>query len=204
MVDGGVVPQAPTRDYRKAELLRIASSLFRQRGYHGVGMRAIAEAAHIQAASIYYHYASKEELLYEAICIVDRDFILEQLPILDREEMSYSSRLTSLIYAHLGHVATNLDIWWISATELRSLSGDNFAAIQGYRRIYQDRIVQHIAAGIQAGEFDTPDPELSTLSMLDMLNGVHKWFQPNGRLSVDEIAECYSEFSLRQLGVRGT
>ncbi|MDT7702859.1 MAG: hypothetical protein QOJ30_5184, partial [Pseudonocardiales bacterium] len=62
-------PAAPrTRSgARRAEIVALASRMFRERGYHAVGMRAIAEAADMQAASLYHHFRNKEELLLEAI-----------------------------------------------------------------------------------------------------------------------------------------
>ena len=47
-------------------LVALASRLFRERGYHGVGMRTLAEAADMQAASLYHYFRNKEELLLEA------------------------------------------------------------------------------------------------------------------------------------------
>jgi AcrR family transcriptional regulator len=45
-------------------ILEAASALFAERGYRATSMRAIAEEVGITKAALYYHFASKEELLH--------------------------------------------------------------------------------------------------------------------------------------------
>ncbi|MHA6794351.1 TetR/AcrR family transcriptional regulator [Pseudonocardia bannensis] len=194
-------PASPARraGARRAELIALASRLFRERGYHGVGMRAIAEAADMQAASLYHHFRNKEELLLEAIFVVDRDLIVDQLPILDGPG-SHRERLTRLVRGHVLHIGDNRDAWWVASRELRALSPERLDAVQVYRRRYQHRIAEFIADGVRAGEFDCDDPRLATLAVLDMINGLNEWYSTSGRLSITELADRYSVMVLRQLG----
>lgn len=183
---------------RRAELVALASRLFRERGYHGVGMRTLAEAADMQAASLYHHFRNKEELLLEAIFVVDRDLIDDQIPILDGPG-THRERLARLVRAHVLHIAANRDAWWVAARELRALSPEKLDTVQVYRRRYQHRIARHLADGVRAGEFDCADPRLATLAVLDMINGLNEWFDPAGRLTIEEIADRYAELVVRQL-----
>ncbi len=62
-------PAAPRADNRLAGLLDAAARRFAERGYAGTTMRDIAEGAQMLPGSLYYHFASKEDLLvavYEA------------------------------------------------------------------------------------------------------------------------------------------
>jgi AcrR family transcriptional regulator len=47
----------------REKLLRLAARAFGTQGYAATTMRGIADQAGIEAASIYYHFSSKEELL---------------------------------------------------------------------------------------------------------------------------------------------
>jgi TetR/AcrR family transcriptional regulator, cholesterol catabolism regulator len=193
-------PVAPIRrgGTRRAEIVALASRLFRERGYHGVGMRGIAEAANMQAASLYHHFTNKEELLLEAIFVVDRDLIVEQLPLLDASG-SYADRLSRLVRAHVLHIGTHRNAWWVAARELRALSPERFDAVQAYRRRYQHRIAEFIAEGVRAGEFECDDSALTTIAILDMVNGLNEWFSPAGRLGIEELGDRYAAMVLRQL-----
>jgi TetR/AcrR family transcriptional regulator, cholesterol catabolism regulator len=183
---------------RRPEIVALACSLFRERGYHGVGMRAIAEAAHMQAASLYHHFTNKEELLLQAIFVVDRDLIVEQLPLLDGPG-SHAERLALLVRAHVVHIGNNRDAWWVAGRELRALSPANLDTVQGYRRRYQHRIAEFIDDGVRAGEFVCDDSRLATIAILDMLNGLNEWFSPAGRYTIEELADRYVQMVLRQL-----
>ena len=61
--------RTPRSDSRLHGLLDVAASLFAQRGYAATSMRDIALGVKMLPGSVYYHFASKEELLvavYEA------------------------------------------------------------------------------------------------------------------------------------------
>jgi AcrR family transcriptional regulator len=192
-------PRGPRSAARRAELVAVASRLFRERGYHGVGMRAIAEAADIQAASLYHHFASKEELLLESIYVVDRDLVADQLPILEAEG-TYRERLARLVRGHVGHIGANRDAWWVAGRELRALSPEKLDEVQVYRRRYQHALGDFLAAGTAAGEFACEDARLSALAVLDMINGPNEWWEPAGRLAIDELAARYAALALRLVG----
>ena len=54
---------APHSDNRLPTILDAAAQLFRRKGYRVTSMRDIAAASGMLAGSLYYHFASKEELL---------------------------------------------------------------------------------------------------------------------------------------------
>jgi len=48
----------------RERIISVAETLFNKRGFDGASMRDIAAAASMQPASMYYHFSSKEELLW--------------------------------------------------------------------------------------------------------------------------------------------
>jgi len=61
-------PDVPPRRGRKSEISRgqildAAARMLRRQGYGNTTLRKIAEVAGIQAGSIYYHFASKDEIM---------------------------------------------------------------------------------------------------------------------------------------------
>jgi AcrR family transcriptional regulator len=57
-----ITPGRPEVDPR-TEILDAAASLFAERGYAGTSTRRIAERAGMRQASMYYHFAGKEDIL---------------------------------------------------------------------------------------------------------------------------------------------
>src|SRR5688572_27314955 len=56
-----------TGQTRRDELLRIAGSLFAQRGFKNTTVRDIADAAGILSGSLYHHFDSKESMVDELL-----------------------------------------------------------------------------------------------------------------------------------------
>jgi len=93
------MPPATTRrppTSRRDEVLATAAELFVERGYHGTSIRDIADAAGVRPASLYSHFASKEQILVE---LVDRylDALLPRLAEAAAEPGDGATRLTGLI-----------------------------------------------------------------------------------------------------------
>ncbi len=57
------VQHAPVRDNKRPQLLDSAARNFCEHGYNAASMRDIAAAAGMKAGSMYYYFASKEDLL---------------------------------------------------------------------------------------------------------------------------------------------
>jgi len=58
-------PASPTR---RREMLDIAAAMFAREGYHGTSMRALAERAGVNPASLYHYFRSKEDVLLD-VCL---------------------------------------------------------------------------------------------------------------------------------------
>lgn len=61
-MEGPATRAARPRD-RKSQLAEVASELFRNRGYHGVGINDIAAAAGITGPALYRHFTDKQAIL---------------------------------------------------------------------------------------------------------------------------------------------
>ncbi len=57
----------PVRDATREDIMLCAAHLMRDQGYAMTTLRQIADAADIKAASIYYHFASKDDLLLQVL-----------------------------------------------------------------------------------------------------------------------------------------
>lgn len=93
---------APTlrADNRRQALVDAAAAAFREFGYHAASMREVAGRAGMLAGSVYYHFASKDELL-EAVYAegVRRisDQVLEEIKAINEPR----ARLRAALEAHL-------------------------------------------------------------------------------------------------------
>lgn len=184
---------------RQAEIVRVATGLFAEHGYRAVGMRTIAKTVGVRTSSLYYHFSSKESLLYAITLDVTRTFLDEHLPLLSGPG-SAAERLASLIRAHVVYFACHRLQQSVVNRELRELSPEHLQETVQHGRDYQRVIQRFIAEGVESDEFHVEDPRVAGIALLDMINGINRWLQENGRLSIEELAEEYAGLSLQLLG----
>jgi AcrR family transcriptional regulator len=67
------MPARPETLSSREKILDVAEALFARRGYAGVGMREVAEAAHLGKSSLFHHFRSKASLYLAVLArVLDR------------------------------------------------------------------------------------------------------------------------------------
>ena len=191
-------PGADNATPRGKEILAIATQLFYRHGFSAVGMRMIADAAGVRPASIYHHFESKERMLFDVILEITRDFMDAHLPILD-EEGPYQDRFERLLRAHITYFWEHRYSMSVGLREMRHLTKAHQVQVRKHRTRYQRRVQSFIAEGVTAGEFVTAEPSLAGLVVLDLVNGVNGWFNPQRSLSIEEVAEHHVRLIMQDI-----
>lgn len=182
----------PTKD---SEIFDAAASLFKQKGFHATSMQDIADAVGMQKGSLYYHIASKEELLFR-ISHAAISAITEQLEEIAVAPLTPSKKLGAVIQIHVKTLCDKLDLMSVFLKESNTLTADQQAQILAYRRRYEELFRGILRAGIEAGEFREMDVGAVADALLGMLNWMHQWYRPDGRLTPDEIADIFTDLAL--------
>jgi AcrR family transcriptional regulator len=177
---------------------RAGISLFKLHGYDGTSVRALAEAVGLEAASLYHHFPSKQEILYDIFERTMDDF-LDGLQRVLGSNASFEERLRATVRFHVLFHIDRRDEAFISHSDLRSLTAANRRRIYAKRDLYETTLRDFLAAGVEAGVFETPDVALTTIAILTMCSSVADWFVDGGRLSAAEVAEAYADMTLRLL-----
>jgi TetR/AcrR family transcriptional regulator, cholesterol catabolism regulator len=101
-----------------------------------------------------------------------------------------------------GHVAVlTADVGEASVFvhEWRALGPARRGAILERRDAYQARFRRYIEDGIAVGAFAMTDPSIAASTILSAVNGVAGWYDPDGRLAADRIADHLVDLSMRML-----
>lgn len=183
---------------RREQIVTAAARIFAEQGYAAVGMREIADAVGIRGASLYHHFAAKEEILY-AICLtVTEEPNTLNLPLLDAAGTP-SQRLAALVRAHLEHLHRRRVEHLVGLHEMAALTPEHRAVVDDHRRYYQRRVRGCVAAGVASGEFAVPDARLAAFAICDMLNGFSHWFHDDRDLCLDDVVEGYVDLVVGRL-----
>ncbi len=183
---------------RTSEILEIAAKLFYERGFSDVGMRLIAETTGISVATLYYHFASKADILLQITFGVTKEFVETLLPLLE-DDATMTERLQTLIRCHIERRWERR--YWVSTAlrELRQLDPEWRKQVDNYLRRYFHTVQTFIEHGVTEGVFVVEHPRIATLALFDMIHGINDWFQTDGALSIDEMATLYAEYAVHNL-----
>lgn len=167
---------APRQDNRRQQLLDTAAHLFRQHGYHATSMRDIASAVGMLPGSIYYHFASKDELLVT----VYREGVSRIAERLDAAVAGKKEPWQQLEAACIAHLQTLLDHSDYAQVVIRVLPDDAPAVrvrLAALRDQYEERFKDLVAA------LDLPayvDRHYLRLLLLGALNWSQVWYRRGG------------------------
>ena len=193
-------PRDPTREgvETRDEIEEAAVDLFARLGYHATSMRAIAEAADIQPAAIYHWFPSKESILIQ----LQNDF-MERLTAAVTSAMEKVGRpalkLAAAVREHVVYHGLHTREAFVTDSEIRALSDEAREVLVESRDGYEEMFRSLIVDGIEAGELKTPDPAVATYAILLQCTGVALWYQADGPLGLERIAELHVELVLGSL-----
>lgn len=189
---------------RRQEILRAAAEVFKRRGFGRTTLNDVANETGIDRASLYYYFASKEELFQELVMdAVEMNLTIatairdgpgtaaEKLRRLVEEIMQkYASQypvLYVLIQENLRHVAPEHSGW---AARMRELTHE-----------YENVVIELVETGRTDGTLRPIAPAwLIAYGILGTVSWTHRWFNPSrSAVSADEIGGAYAEMLLEGL-----
>ncbi|GAB3691214.1 TetR/AcrR family transcriptional regulator [Corynebacterium nasicanis] len=184
-----------------ADLIReTATELFFEKGYAGTSLREVAAGVGLQIGSLYNHIASKEDLLQQVMGGVIDDLVREQGRAMAVPGDAVE-KLRSAIDCHVRFHATRAAEVFIGNFNLIALSEGARSQVIEKRNTYERNFQTLIEEAGKAGLVDIIDARLHTFSIVGMGSHIAGWYRPGGRLSLDDIAEKYTIFALRELNV---
>jgi len=187
-----------TRPTRKKQDLRNliiqkAGELFGKEGYEGVTVEQISKALGISKPSIYYHFASKEEILFEFHRFAHMR-ALEGLKEIAESGESPEVKLRSAIEFHIDLLSYEVTPGMVDLHWQFSLPKKLARPIKKLRKEF-DRLMREIVAeGIKEGVFRDLDPKVVSFTIAGAINFLPQWYSSRGPLSQDRIKEIMVDY----------
>lgn len=199
---GDVAPASPATaasDSRRT-ILDTAARLFRKEGYAAVSLRDISAACGMKAGSLYYHFASKDEIVSEVLRIgVERVFaeVCASIDALGKDaapeqvfRTAVRAHLRALLESH-DYTSANIRIFGHVPAQIR-------AAQLPLRDEYEAVWADIIARLVPRRKKRTDELRFVRFFLLGAMNGALDWFHA-GQTSVDEVAQWYASLALSGL-----
>lgn len=183
---------------RKEQIQEQATSLFREKGFNASSMRHLAENLGIEAASLYNHISSKDDLLTE-ICFTVGKLFLEQLEAVDNSPMHPSGKLEAIIRFHIRMMLGKFESVYVSNRDWKHLKEPHLSEYQALRRNYEKRISAIIEEGIKQKEFTDRNTYISVLTILSAVRGIEYWHKTKKNIPSEKLEEDMTEMLMAGL-----
>ena len=174
----------------RARLIEVATRLFQEHGSDEVTVRRIAAAAKIEAGSIYYHFASRDEIMRAVLERGVGGAKTEVLKAIAEVESGCSplDRLRAALGAHLKYTLHQHFSSRLKAIRRlpKRLRDHHMKQEREYAAIFADLLVEAEKKGLLRSGFN-----LSVVRMLAMgaLTWAAEWYDPDGAMDPDDITD---------------
>jgi len=179
-------PSSPTalnevESATRERILLVAARLFRHHGYTATTLREIADAASIKAGSIYYHFASKEEILGE---VLDKGIQAVSDAVRERIEAlppyaSFRDRIAAGIEGHLWGLLDHGDFTSANIRIYGQIPASAKNRHRVVRRAYADLWDRLFEGAMESGELRSDSSTaVIRLFVIGALNWTVEWYNP--------------------------
>ncbi|MGI4874862.1 MAG: TetR/AcrR family transcriptional regulator [Janthinobacterium lividum] len=192
-----------TKKVAKRELiLAEAAKLFKDRGYGGTSMRDLAGQVGMEAASMYNHIKSKDELL-DSICFRISDTYISQLMAIEATDASYRDKIKALVRLHIRLMVEDGAAVSVANHDWKYLPEPRLTEFKQARKSYEKGFAALIEAGIAAGEFRPVNASVALFTVLSAVRWVELWYRPGRGLTAKELENNIITVLLGGLAVNG-
>ncbi len=182
-------------DNRRADPIRMAARLFREKGFDGTTIRDIAHAVGMRSGSPFYHFANKHELLMAVMEEGLRLGLERTQKILDGGVLPAGERFRQLVRTQYGILHdTGSDFIPVMLYDWRSLPAQYKRRIIELKDRY-DAIWQRTLGELHGQGVLRADPKLARLMILGAINFSATWYRAKPRsarsakrVDLDELA----------------
>lgn len=189
----------PSNLSRKEQVIRKAAELFKEKGYAAASMRDLAQMLGIEAASLYSHIKSKEEIL-RTLCFDMATEFRASLDAVEKQDMPASEKLKNGIIGHIQVMARDLTASAVFMNEHRHLSQPFLNEFLFLRINYINRFKKIIEEGVASGEFkDSIDKKLSVMTLFSSLNWMPMWYNPDGKIEPESLGDQLADMLVNGL-----
>ncbi|MGW0174354.1 TetR/AcrR family transcriptional regulator [Rhodococcus sp. NPDC003322] len=201
------MPASPetTTNWREFEpmqlgpILENALEAFHENGFHGTTVRDLARRVGVTVPALYYHHENKEAVLVALLDTAVRDLIDRCVAAVTDGGDDPVLRFTYFFEAvvlNMTHRARQSAL----DSELRHVSPDNRRNYAATRKRLELMALDLVTDGVDRKVFVVDDVPETVRALLGMGQSIARWFQIDGPLTPDEVADRYTAIALRVVG----
>jgi len=169
---------------RKQEILKVASSLFRIKGYAATSMRDIAREMGMEAASLYNHIASKQRIISGLLMEV-AELFTSGMEEIKTSNATPIMQLEALIALHVDLTVSHTNAISLLPAEWVHLEEPTLKAFISLRDAYESDFRELIQNAVKANQLARVDVDVALFSILSTLRWLYSWYTKYQRKDVE-------------------
>lgn len=179
------------KETKRNSIRDIAARVFAKNGFERTTIRGIAEEGGISAASIYYYFDSKEELLYQ---ILDETMGtgLELIRTIEKQKLTQKEQLIEILRMHT-MTAIDFDKIKLLVHEQNCLTSEHRDALKLKQKKYMSQLTKIFESLKENDQMRDLDPKVCAFAFFGMVSWAYRWFNPDGDMSTQQLADNFTK-----------
>ena len=194
-------PEQRADGNRRQDLINAAARLFRQKGFDATSTRDIAAAVGMCSGSPFYHFDSKQALL---VAVMEDGmqsalrWLESRMSEAQREGANDEQLLQTMVRAHMDVLwGDHRDFIPVMLQEWQVLSAEQRRGIAELKDAYEAHWNPVLARLIAQGRLRA-EVTMARLMLFGAMNWTLKWYDPSGRVSLDDWTDQLVALVLQQ------
>lgn len=175
------------RAVKRDAVLHAAVQSFNRNGFHNTSLDEVAASLNVTKPTIYHYFANKDEILFECVRL-GLDGIRVAAETVEKNGGSGLDRLKALMRRYAIIMTQDFGIC-VTRTADHELSPGAKAEFRALKREIDKTVRRVTADGMRDGSIAPGDPKIVTFTLTGALNWIARWYDPEGPLSPDDIAD---------------
>jgi AcrR family transcriptional regulator len=174
-------------EMKRQVVLRTAARIFSQRGFHQTTLSDIADELHIAKPTLYHYFRSKDEILLQvqqlAIAQIT-DVAIDDHPT----GTSGMEQLKAFVRRYMEMIVDDFGTCLIM-TGILPLKDENRRLIRQGSKDIELMLREILRRGVEDGSIASADPKITAMFFFGVINWVPYWYNPEGRIDVEGLAD---------------
>ena len=189
----------PPSTTRRREMLDVAAAMFAREGYHGTSMRALAERAGVNPASLYHYFRSKEEALLE-VCLTGIRNSAARLEAMLASPATMDMRIRRFVDENIADLEDHADYRHAYYEQREHLSDEQRATIDHETRRVRRLLDRLFEAAREGGELHaTLDARQASLATASVMQAITRYYISGPIRDFRHVASGMTETLIRGL-----
>ncbi len=203
--DGRTEPRPSPRN-KRAEIVAVATEYLGETGYEDTRWADVATAVGLGPTALYHYFESKQQCLFEILAEAVEGARAEFVRLAEGEFAEAFPAVVRAGFQRTDREARRARVLVVEqglVRHPRSAPREENARLLAFSLLkeYESGWRDLLASGMRAGAIPSVDADLLARAVIGAYNSVWAWYRPEGRLTLDEVADFYVPRLLRIAGL---